>query len=385
MRTGARIAVFFMTVILIGAGSITDAQAKTKRFVATEKEPLINVTRSTTDESGAVVGISVKSSGNVGMTVKSDGSAKTTKRTGSVAGISYDKLVMANVVEAVNVRAEADEKSERVGMLYANCGGEIQEQKTGWTKIKSGKLVGWVRNDYLVFGEVAAAEADKSAAKTATSTTETLRVRREPGESAEIIDLLAEGDTIEVIDSEGDWVKVEFADGTQGYVSGKYVTISVEIGKGETMEQINAREAKDKVNEQKIAADVAAASQKPAATNNGAVPAAIDDVQLLAALIQCEAGSEIYEGQVAVGAVVMNRLRSGRYGNSLYSVIYAKGQFSPAGSGKVAEVLAAGPKAICIQAATEALAGVTYVGNATSFRPVRSGRQGQILGNHVFW
>ena len=63
---------------------------------------------------------------------------------------------------------------------------------------------------------------------------------------------------------------------------------------------------------------------------------------LLAALIQCEAGEEPYEGQVAVGAVVMNRVRSGAYPNTVKGVIYASGQFTPAGSGQVGRVVASG-------------------------------------------
>ena len=72
----------------------------------------------------------------------------------------------------------------------------------------------------------------------------------------------------------------------------------------------------------------------------------------LAALIQCEAGEEPYEGQVAVGAVVMNRVRSGAYPNTVKGVIYASGQFTPAGSGQVGRVVASGKiKASCLQAA----------------------------------
>ena len=118
---------------------------------------------------------------------------------------------------------------------------------------------------------------------------------------------------------------------------------------------------------------------------NNAAAASCDDLTLLAALIQSEAGNECMEGQIAVGNVVMNRLRTGRFGNSLYSVIYAKGQFSPAGSGKVAQIYAQGPKATCVAAAQAALAGNSVVGPATRFRPVSSGYQGLVIGNHVFW
>ena len=58
-----------------------------------------------------------------------------------------------------------------------------------------------------------------------------------------------------------------------------------------------------------------------------------DEQSLLAALIYCEAGNQPYEGQVAVGAVVMNRVRSGAYPNTIAEVIYQPGQFGPAMTG----------------------------------------------------
>ena len=115
------------------------------------------------------------------------------------------------------------------------------------------------------------------------------------------------------------------------------------------------------------------------------MPAGTSDAILLAALIQCEAGSEIYEGQLAVGAVVINRVKSGSYPNSVSGVIYASGQFGPAGTGKVARLIQSGNiKASCLQAANEALAGSTNVGTATHFRRAGS-REGIVIGNHVFW
>ena len=68
-------------------------------------------------------------------------------------------LVMADVRTSLNVRAEASEEAEKVGFLYADCGGEILETTEGWTKIKSGNLVGWASNEYLLFGEEAIALA----------------------------------------------------------------------------------------------------------------------------------------------------------------------------------------------------------------------------------
>jgi len=54
----------------------------------------------------------------------------------------------------------------------------------------------------------------------------------------------------------------------------------------------------------------------------------MDERDLLAKTIAAEAGGESYEGQLAVASVIANRARSGRWGNSLQSVIMAPGQFS---------------------------------------------------------
>ncbi len=73
--------------------------------------------------------------------------------------------------------------------------------------------------------------------------------------------------------------------------------------------------------------------------------------------------------QAAVGAVVMNRVRSGAYPDSIHGVIYASGQFTPALNGKVNRVYESGKiKSSCVQAAEEAIAGTSNVGAATHFR-----------------
>lgn len=313
----------------------------------------------------------------------------TASKKGSVAGISYDKLAMANVTEAVNVRSEASENGKLIGKLYRDCGGTILEQKSGWTKIKTGELTGWVKDDYLVFGDEAAKLASSVVEKTAVSKTSSLRVRKEPNTDSEVLSLLGEGDTIEAVSEDGEWVKVEFSDGDIGYVSAEYVSVEDKIGEGETIESINAKEEAQK--KEKAEAEAAERKSKQVltestgATNNGAITGDVNDTALLAALIQAEGGNQPYEGQVSIGTVVMNRLRSGRYGNTIYSVIYAKSQFGPAGSGQVARIYAAGPKASCMQAAADAMSGVSYIGNATHFRNVSSGYSGVVIGSHVFW
>lgn len=280
-------------------------------------------------------------------------------------------LVMVNVQVAMNVRAEASEDSEKVGVLYKDCGGRILERKDGWTRLKSGDLVGWASDEYLLFGEEAEAMANDVGNLIVTIETETLCVRKEPHTDADVLGLMAQDDELEIIEEvDDDWISVEY-DEQVGYVSAEYVDLDFHIDEGETLIAIKKREEAER--------------QAKLTANRGAVVVGGDDTRLLAALIYCEAGNETYNGQLAVGAVVMNRVRSGAYPNTISGVIFASGQFTPALNGKVARVYTSGniPES-CYQAATASINGETNVGGATHFR--RAGNHDGIqVDNQVFW
>lgn len=280
------------------------------------------------------------------------------------------ELAMANVQNALNIRAEADEKSEKVGYLYKDCGGTILERKDGWTKLKSGNVIGWAKDEYLLFGEEAKAMAEDVGNWIVTLDAEAVRVRMEPNMQADIYGLLAYDDSVEFIDVvNSNWISVDYNDEI-GYINTDYVNVKFHIDEGETMEVIRVREREE--------------AERKRKANRGAVAADADEVRLLGALIYCEAGNQPYEGMLAVGAVVMNRVKSGAYPNTIHSVIYASGQFTPAMTGKVAKAYEGNVPDLCLQAAQAAINGETTVGDATHFR--RAGkREGYVLGDHVFW
>ena len=107
------------------------------------------------------------------------------------------------------------------------------------------------------------------------------------------------------------------------------------------------------------------------------------ELDLLAAIIQCEAGGESHTGKVAVGAVIMNRVRSGQFPNTITEVVYQSGQFSPVASGILSSVLSQGARSDCYQAAQEALNGSNPVGGALYFNS-GSGRGIQIGNQHFY-
>ena len=298
-------------------------------------------------------------------------------------------LVVSNVKCEANVREDADENSEIIGKLYANCGGQALDAKKGWTKIKTGNLTGWVKSDYLLFGNDAKDAAKKAGGLVAKAKTQSLRIRKDASEDAGVYGLLSTGEIVTVKSAAKDgWVSVSFK-GNTGYVSDEYVSLDYDLEEGKTLTEIaaeqKAAEEKKEAEKQKAAEKAsAAAPQSAEISNKGAVAVEAADDQLLAALIQCEAGNQPYEGQLAVGATVMNRVRSGAYPNSVKGVIYASGQFPPAVNGGVAKILSKGVKSSCLQAAQQAIAGSSNIGSATRFKRAGS-REGVVIGAHVFY
>ena len=145
-----------------------------------------------------------------------------------------------------------------------------------------------------------------------------------------------------------------------------------------------ALQALQQVQLQQAQAAAQAAQAPAAAQTNTAVSAS--DRELLAAIIYCEAGNQSHTGKVAVGNVVMNRVNSAKFPNSISSVVYQRGQFSPAGSGWLNRVLKRGTvPADCYAAADEALAGSKPVGGSVFFMRRELHSSGTIIGAHCFW
>ncbi len=119
-------------------------------------------------------------------------------------------------------------------------------------------------------------------------------------------------------------------------------------------------------------------------SGGGTAPSNASDLAMLAALVECEAGGESYEGQLAVASVVVNRVKSGSFPNTISGVIYQGGQFSPVASGRFAVVLSNGANSSCTQAASAALSGGTNIG-CLYFCRASSGVAGTVIGNHVFY
>lgn len=301
--------------------------------------------------------------------------------------------LMANVDDFLNVREAADGEAAIAGKLYKGDVATIVEAGDEWTLVTSGNLTGYVKNEYCVTGTEAYAYAQSNCETVAEVNTNNLRIRSEQSVDSKVLDTVSTGAKL-TVDTEAEatdgWVAVKSGSQT-AYVSADYVTVKLNTGVGVTLAEeqaaIEAEQARAAEEAARLAeAQAAQSTQAVAATQGASVPAAVDDVTLLAAIIQCEAGSDIYESQLAVGAVVINRVKSGAYPNSISEVIYQRGQFGPASSGKLASVLASGSiSGTAYQAATDAINGVDNTGGCTGCRGASSGHAGTVIGAMVFY
>lgn len=301
----------------------------------------------------------------------------------SIPGYDWNAMAMANVEESVNMRATPDPEGEIVGKLPKGAAGTIVEGTEGWTKISSGTVEGWVSDEFLLFGTDAEARAQELGSSKATVMTETLRIRMEPSEDAGVYDLAEIGASYTVVEQLDGWVGIRVGEDT-GYVSSEFVSVEFKLASARTIEEIRAEEekARQEAEAEKKAAE--AKQRKEDEKKAEKKTANSSDVSVLAALVQLEAGGEAYEGKLAVASVVMNRVRSGGYPNSVQGVVYQSGQFPPASSGRMASLVSNGASADCVKAAKQAIGGVSNIGGLTHFRSARLGGS-LVIGNHAFY
>lgn len=116
------------------------------------------------------------------------------------------------------------------------------------------------------------------------------------------------------------------------------------------------------------------------------------DLTLMAAIIQAEADNQSYEGKLAVGSVVMNRVKSSKFPNTVSGVIYQKNQFAPVNDGHLALILERGPNETCYRAARQVLEGYRNVEylffwtvDLANERDIWDITYGVVIGDHYFY
>lgn len=153
------------------------------------------------------------------------------------AANEYKNFGISNVSDYLNIRKEPGESKTVIGKLPKNASCNIIEYTdNGWAKIKSGKVTGYVKTEYLVTGNEAVTLAKKVGSLVATVITTTLNVREEASLLGNIVTSVPIDEELEVIELTSDWVKIKI-DNDEGYISRQYVKLSFELNKAITFEE----------------------------------------------------------------------------------------------------------------------------------------------------
>lgn len=182
----------------------------------------------------------------------------------------YSDIAIAQVDNYVNVRSEPNTESEVVGKLYNNSAATVLDTTdSGWYRIRSGSVEGYVKCEYVVTGDEELAK--KVSTRYAKVNTTTLNVRTEPSTDAKILTLVPVGDDLVVLDEsvEG-WPKVSTEAG-EGYVSQEFVIMATEFVQAESREEEERRLAKEE-EERRRAAAAASASRGSSGGKSGSSP-----------------------------------------------------------------------------------------------------------------
>ena len=300
---------------------------------------------------------------------------------------AYTTTAMASgigVIDAkdmLDIHAEANTASAVIGQVMEDGHVAILAKYNDWVQIQAGEIAGWVPAENLVETEISNEEAVAANEQV---------IAERTGATASEDEFFAEQ---EVQQDETAALQAEASEAAQNEIEEVQATEEAARIEAEAQAKAAAEEAAriEAEAQAKAAAEeaarIAAEAQQAALAAQAAQTAAIsaEELKLLANIIYCEAGSESYVGKVAVGNVIMNRVKSASQPNTITEVVYAKGQFSPVRNGSLQRALSSDKAdAACYQAAIEALAGAQPVGGKLFFRR-NNGRSGQVIGHHVFY
>ena len=157
-----------------------------------------------------------------------------------------DTTGFAKADDYINVRASGDTEGEVVGTLRLNDSVYIEDvDENGWYKVRSGNVEGYVAGYLIATGEEAEQVAKDTAYTYAQVGAETLNVRADASEDAEVVDMVGQDADLEVVEDLGDWVKVVTGNGVYGYVSTDYVNTQTVYPTGETVQEQSEREEQE--------------------------------------------------------------------------------------------------------------------------------------------
>lgn len=189
--------------------------------------------------------------------------------TGMATDSNGNEIVVAQVNDYINVRADADAESDIVGKLYNGSVAKVLGRTgNGWARVRSGDVTGYIREEYVATGDTAQQLADSVTTKKAVVTTETLRVRAAAQADSDVITLIGQGQTLDILEETDGWYKVNTEDG-EGYISADFADVEDVYPEAVSRAQEEAEEAAAEAS-RKAEEEAAKAASNAAAGTAGA-------------------------------------------------------------------------------------------------------------------
>ena len=274
------------------------------------------------------IAASVLTTGNI----KAD-EKDTTKESNTTTVSKYANKAVADIYSTttLNIRKKGSINAKIVGKMKKGNIATVLKKGSEWSKVRSGNVTGYVKNQYLVFGDEIENFAKQNVKKVAKVQTETLRVRKKASTDSKIVTLVSEDDKLKVKKQTDDWAKVK-VDGQTGYVSKDYAKVTYSFGKAKSMKQIQAEQAAKEAQKQAAqttigneSASTSSSNTSNSSTTSGSTKASSVQAAKKASVSVSSSGSSATGSRIASYAqqFIGNPYRYG--GNSLTSGIDCSG------------------------------------------------------------
>ena len=274
------------------------------------------------------IAASVLTTGNI----KAD-EKDTTNETNTATESKYANKAVADIYSTttLNIRKKGSINAKIVGKMKKGNIATVLKKGSEWSKVRSGNVTGYVKNQYLVFGDEIENFAKQNVKKVAKVQTETLRVRKKASTDSKIVTLVSEDDKLKVKKQTDDWAKVK-VDGQTGYVSKDYAKVTYSFGKAKSMKQIQAEQAAKEAQKQAAqttigneSASTSSSNTSNSSTTSGSTKASSVQAAKKASVSVSSSGSSATGSRIASYAqqFIGNPYRYG--GNSLTSGIDCSG------------------------------------------------------------
>jgi spore germination cell wall hydrolase CwlJ-like protein len=292
------------------------------------------------------------------------------KKEPELAEAEYCDIGISIAKSYVNIRESASTDAEVLGKLYKNSAARILEKKSDWYYVESGSVTGYVSSEYIKTGLSDDEIIKNYGIRSIIVKVDGLNVRKEPNTESDRETVIYKNEIYPIVASQDEWVKVKIPDeNVTGYINSEYTEVIVDfedaVSKEEELELLKLKEEEQIKKETQI-------------KHQDDVNYSKSDLKLLACLIHAEAGGQSYEGKLAVANIVLNRVKSDEFPDTIKDVIYSPGQFSVATSGSLAKQLdkydsySSNSQLLSIKAARDALEGANNVGNRLYFHSYKS-------------